>query len=392
MRILYHHRTQSEDAQGVHIYEMVKAFRDLGHEVDIVALVASDSTTGKKIKGQSWGLVSSWIPNWLYEVMTLYYNVFGYLALSRAIKVKKPDMIYERYSLNTFCGIWASRRFGIPMVLEVNLPLYYERSQYGKLSFRRLARFSECWICSHSTNTIVVTQAMKDLLIQEGVPEEKLIVIPNGIDPKRFHPGISGVDVRRKYGLSGKLVLGFVGWFRQWHGLEMLLEIVHESQLAEGNVRLMLVGDGQEYNNLYRYAQAHNLLSAVIFTGPIRRDDVPAYMAAMDIAILPKTNEYGCPMKIVEYMGMGKCILAPDQMTIRELLEDGVTGFLFRIGDKESLRVLLLELIQDPVKREATGRKAHENILERGLFWQTNAQKTLDLVFGKEDRDACHRY
>lgn len=331
-----------------------------------------------------------WIPNCLYELMSLAYNLYGYFQICGRIRSKRPDLIYERYALNTFCGIWASRRFGIPLVLEVNLPLYYERSKFGKLTFKRVARFSERWICSHSTWTVVVSKAMKDLLVREGVPDEKMVVMPNGIDPQRFHPHVSGEGVRRRYGLEQKLVVGFVGWFRQWHGLKMLLEIMHEAHLAEEGVRLLLVGDGPAYEDLYRYAEKHDLLSVVIFTGPVKRQEIPPHISAMDIAVLPSTNEYGCPMKILEYMAMGKSIVAPDQATIREILEDGVNGYLFRPSDRHHLKIVLLRAVQNPAGRRSVGQKAYETIHQRRYLWSANAKRTLDLVFGNTVHQKAH--
>ena len=383
MRILYHHRTQAEDAQGIHIYEMVKAFRKLEHEVEVVALVKLDEANEEKTQGRSWNKLTRWIPAWLYEVMSLSYNLYGYLHLRRVIRSKKFDLIYERYSLNTFCGIWASRHFGIPMVLEVNLPLYYQHRHFGKLTLKRFARFSERWICSHSTYTVVVSNAMKELLIEEGVPGEKLIVMHNGVDPQNFNPNISSKIMRQRYGLRNKLVIGFVGWFREWHGLEMLLEIMHESRLAEQGVHLLLVGDGPAYPTLYQYAEKHDLLSSVVFTGPIRRLEIPAHIAAMDIAVLPKTNDYGCPMKLMEYMVMRKCVGAPDQSPIREIIENGVTGLLFKMGNKEDLRSTLMKLLRNPLKRERLGQNAYQSVFDRGFLWQANAEKTLRLASGE---------
>src|SRR5262249_28142189 len=154
------------------------------------------------------------------------------------------------------------------------------------------------------------------------------------------------------------LVIGFVGWFRKWHGLEMLLESMREVCLAKQDIRLLLVGDGPAYSDLYRYVETYGLQSTVVFTGPVERQAIAAHIAAMDIAVQPSVAEYACPMKILEYMGMGRCIVAPNQPNIQELLEDGVSGFLFPPGDKDSLRATLRELLDHPAKREAAGQKA----------------------------------
>jgi glycosyltransferase involved in cell wall biosynthesis len=384
MKLLYHHRTQSEDAQGIHIHEMVQAFRNLGHQVQLVALVEFDDTREKKIRGNYWKGLYQWLPNWLYELIGLVYNLYGYRRLCRLIRIDRPDLIYERYSLNNFCGIWASRRFGVPLILEVNAPLCYEQNTLGRLTFKCLARFTERWICSHSTWTVVVSKFLKEFLVQEGVPAEKIRVMPNGIDPQKFHPGISGEVVRRRYGLEGKLIVGFVGWFRRWHGLKMLLESIHEMRLAEKGVRLLLVGDGPAYPELYHCAKMHNLLSTVIFTGPIRGQEIASHIAAMDIAVQPSATEYACPMKILEYMGMGRCIVAPDQPNVRELLEDGVSGYLFRPGDRGSFNKVLLNVIDDPIGRQSVGQQAHKKIHQERYLWGANVERIAALMVRKD--------
>lgn len=132
------------------------------------------------------------------------------------------------------------------------------------------------------------------------------------------------------------------------------------------------------------FTAIHQLLSAVIFTGPIPRDEIPSHIAAMDIAVQPRAPEYACPMKIFEYLGVGKCIVAPNQPNICEIINDGVTGYLFRPEDKESLRRTLLQVLDHPHQREIIGRKAAQSIHERRFLWQSNAQRTLDLIFERE--------
>jgi glycosyltransferase involved in cell wall biosynthesis len=381
MRILYHHRTRSEDAQGIHINEMVRAFRSLGHEVEMVSLVQSQGQRVDPVRSDGfWKRATPRVPGWIYELMSLAYNVWGYRRLARAIRQRRPDLIYERYSLNTVCGVLAGRRFGIPFVLEVNSPLCYEQSLLGALTFRRLARRIERWICSHSTRTIVVSAVMRNMLVDDGVAAANLVVMPNGVDPKQFSPEVSGTAVRRRYGLDGKVVVGVVGWFRPWHGVEMLVESMHEGGMFDGGVGLLLVGDGPAYAGVHRYAAAHGLLDSIAFAGPVDRDEIPAHIAAMDVAVQPSANEYACPMKIVEYMAMGRCIVAPDQPNIRELLGYPGVAFLFSRDDRSGLRTALAEVIHDPRKRQRAGELARASVLERQLLWQANAQRVLDLV------------
>lgn len=380
LRILYHHRTRGEDAQGIHISEMIQAFRDLGHEVALVALVKSKDERAPARSASAWKWLTGWSPAWLYELLSMGYNLYGYLRLRRAIAARRPDLLYERYSLNTFCGIWASRRFNIPLILEVNAPLYHEQRELGELVFQRLARFSERWICSHSTKTVTVSHVLKEMLRQGGVPDTRLTVIPNGIDPRRFHRGISGEEIRRRYGLDGAVVVGFVGWFRPWHGLELLLQTLERGTLTAPHVRLLLVGDGPAHPALRHYAQTHGLSSRIIFTGPVDRSDVAAHIAAMDIAVQPSVTAYACPMKIIEYMAMGKCVVAPDQPNIREMLQDQINGQLFQPWDLEQLAAALSRVIQEPDRRRELGEKARQTIYERGYLWSANVARVIQLL------------
>lgn len=357
---------------------MIQAFRDLGNEVSLVSLVQPDDKDAN-ISGTSWQRLVPLVPTWFYEVMQIAYNVVGYHRLVRAIQGKKPELIYERYSLNTLCGIWAGRKFGIPLLLEVNAPLYYEQNMLGKLKFKSLARITERYVCSNSTRTIVVSSVMKNMLIQEGVPEHKIVVMTNGIDPVKFSPDVAGAAIRKKYCLDHDVIIGFVGWFRKWHGLELLLEVFHQSDLAR-HARLLLVGDGPAKPDLVQYTECNNLESKIIFTGPVKRTEIASYIAAMDIAIQPSAPEYACPMKIIEYMGMAKCIVAPDQPNIREILEHGKTAYLFQPGHKASLQTILQELLTNQAARVNVGKNAHRTVFERGYLWRENAKRCSSLI------------
>lgn len=383
MRILYHHRTQAGDAQGIHIAEMVRAFRRLGHEVEMVSLVGEGGGTAHDAGATSpWAWVRRAVPAAAYEAMTLTYNAWGYGALAGAIRRRRPDVIYERYALNTVCGVWASRRFGVPLVLEVNAPLAAEQEALGEAAFRRLARRSERWICSNATRTLVVSAALGRRLVESGVPADALTVMPNGVDPERFHPAVDASPVRQRHRLDGRLVVGFVGWFRAWHGLEELIDLFAKRRLAERGVTLMLVGDGPCAAALRARVAALRLAESVVFTGPVATADVPAHVAAFDVAVQPSAPDYACPMKIVEYMAMGRAIVAPDQPNVRELLDAGVTARLFAPGDRASFEAALLDLIDDAATREGLARRAGAAVVERGLTWTANAERTLALAAG----------
>jgi glycosyltransferase involved in cell wall biosynthesis len=388
MKILYHHRTQAGDAQGIHIAEIIKAFRNLGHVVEEVSLVKTKSkevqtfhlSSSTLERSNFWNFLTRFSPKALYEAMEIGYNLVGYQKLSQAIRKFQPDFIYERYALYTFAGVLAAQRYGIPIILEVNAPLAHEQKVYGKLVFPRLAESLERWITSHTTKTVVVSTPLKKHLIGLGVPATQLEVIPNGIDPEQIHPDISGEWVRKKYHLQGKVVLGFIGWFRKWHGLEMLLEVMAEESFKEIPVHLLLIGEGPAYGSLQKYVKEHSLSDRVTFTGPIPHQQVAAYMAAMDIALQPSATPYASPMKLFEYMGMGKAIVAPKQENIEEILVHNESGVLFEPSNKKALEEAILKCVRDTSFRKHIGNKAREQIFERKYLWQENAKKVIQWV------------
>ncbi len=383
LRILYHHRTQAEDAQGVHIRAMVEAFRRQGHEVEVASLVR---TTGGPAPTSASGLRRplDWLvnrsPAWAYELLTLAYNGYGYLQLLGRARRFRPDVIYERYALNTLCGIWVSRTMRIPLLLEINSPLALEQAQLGRLSLVGLARKTERWICSRSTRTIAVSEVLRQHLIAEGVKADHIAVIPNGIDPERFTAGARGDAIRSRHSIAQGTVVGFVGWMRPWHGIDVLLEALAGSGAAGPAPHLLLVGDGPALPDLRARAGELGVASRVTFAGSVPHDEIPQYIAAMDIAVQPSAPEYACPMKLFEYMAMGKCIIAPDQPNIREILEDGATGLLVRPRDSGALKEAIHRAVSDPALRARVGGGARAALYRRGFLWEENARRALSLL------------
>lgn len=376
MRILYHHRTQAEDAQGIHINEMVNAFVNLGHQVQVAALRKENHENGQTTLG--W--IACKAPSWFYEMMSLMYNIYGYRMLCQAIEEYNPHFIYERYSLNTLCGLWASKKYKIPLILEVNAPLSIEQDNLGKLSFKTLATKTERWLCSNSACTIVVTDVLKELLSRRGVPESNMVTIHNGINNKEFNLDVSGDSVINKYNLHNTFVIGFVGWMREWHGLESLIETIDNLKSTCPKIRLLLVGDGPSYNQLFNLTESKNLHSHVIFTGPIKRQDIPAFIAAMDVAIQPNVTEYASPIKLFEYMALGKAIIAPQKNNIMEIVRDNENALLFDVNNKITLQEKIELLYNNSSLVKQLGLSARKRLDEANYFWESNARRVIEIV------------
>jgi glycosyltransferase involved in cell wall biosynthesis len=199
------------------------------------------------------------------------------------------------------------------------------------------------------------------------------------VNLKRFTQEARG-GLRDSLGIGERTVIGFVGWFRRWHGIELLIEAFKKSGLSDGRAVLLLVGDGPAMPELRAQVENNGIQSSVIFTGPVSHKQIPSYLGLFDIAVQPAANEYCCPMKILEYMGLAKAIVAPRQENIEELLDDGSSALLFAPGDAESFGHALEVFANDTALRSRTGENALTSIHKRRLLWQSNAQQVVDML------------
>jgi glycosyltransferase involved in cell wall biosynthesis len=378
MRILYHHRIRSKDGQFVHLEEMVRALRALGHEVVVVGPRHVESGDFGADAGFV-AVLKRWMPRALYEILELGYALADLRELERAIGRVRPDVIYERYNLYFPSGVWAKRRHGVPLLLEVNAPLFEERSRFDGIALERLARWSERYVWRGADLVLPVTQVLADRVAAAGVSPERIRVIPNGINAEAFAALPDRDEAKRAFGLQGRFVLGFVGFMRDWHGLDRVLEFVAAAPPVP-RLHALFVGDGPARAGLEARAAALGIVDRVTFTGVMPRDRVPATLAAFDVALQPAVVDYASPLKLFEYLALGLPIIAPDSPNIREVLTDGVNGALFRNGDGASFMQCLSRVCGDAELRASLSRFARATIDAQGLTWRRNAQRVSELA------------
>lgn len=377
MKILYHHRTRSKDGQYVHIEEMIGALRAQGHEVIIVAPAGTDDESfGSDAVLVTW--LKRHLPKWVYELMELAYSLVAYRQLAAAIRQHRPDCLYERYNLFLPAGVWIKRRFGLPMLLEINSPILEERTRYDGLGLTRLARWSQAYAWRGADLVLPVTHVLGDIVASYGVPGERIVVIPNGINPERFD-GAADVDsAKQALGLSSKLVLGFTGFLRDWHGLDKVIDMIAQDPPELGR-HLLVVGDGPARANLEQQARDLHIADRVTFTGIVERDDVARHVAAFDIALQPAVVAYASPLKLFEYLALGKAIVAPAQPNILEILTADHNAVLFAPSDANSLAAAVARLSANPTLRNHVAANARLAITEQQLTWSANARRVVDL-------------
>lgn len=376
MKILYHHRIRSKDGQYVHIEELTNALRELGHEI----IMVGPSAVQKEEFGAEAGMVAvlkKYLPKFVYELLELAYAVMDYWSLVGAVKKHRPDCIYERYNLYVPSGIWLKRRFKLPMLLEINAPLYDERKKYDGIALDRLARWTENFAWRGADYVLPVTQVLAERVKLAGVLDARIVVIPNGINIESFSRIPATNIAKTALGLQDRLVLGFVGFMREWHGIERVLDLVADNR--DKNLHLLLVGDGPARAGLERRARVLGIEDRLTITGVVGRDRIADHIAAFDIALQPQVVKYASPLKLFEYLALGRTIVAPATPNIKEVLTDGQNALLFNPNDRTGLEEAVQRLCSDEQLRERLAADAAATIQTRGLTWQHNARRVVEL-------------
>jgi glycosyltransferase involved in cell wall biosynthesis len=372
MRILFHHRIASRDGQSVHLEELMKALRTLGHEVILVgppafaqAEFGSSNSAVDRIKAL--------IPAWLYEPLEIVYNLKAFLRLRAAVRAHRPDIIYERFSLYLFAGVWVRRLMGLPLILEVNSPLFEERAKNDGLRLHRIGRWAQTTIWRSVDHSFPVTGVLAKTMQDYGVPASRITVVPNGVDPARFP--FNPADRKAEPGQRPRIVLGFTGFIRDWNAVHRLIDFAAAHRDAY-DIQVLVVGDGPARPFLEEHARTRNVADQLIITGIVGRDDVTWHMARFDIAVLPDVTPYSSPLKLFEYLQLGCAIVAPDMENIREILTEGHDALLFAKAPG-ALETALLTLCADDALRARLGAAARQTITRKSLTWVNSAERVV---------------
>ncbi len=259
---------------------------------------------------------------------------------------------------------------GVALFLEVNAPLADERSQHGGLGLPRLAHRLERFVWRSADRVLAVTGVLKDMIAANGVPKARIEVVPNGIEPTRF------ANLPEPERGDDAVVLGFVGFVRDWHGLDAVISAM-AADTSGPLIRLEVVGDGPALASLQQQAAALGIADRVHFAGLVGHEAIPEMVARFDIALQPRVVAYASPLKLFEYMAAGKAIVAPDQPNIREVLSDGETALLFDPAETGAMWRAISRLAADATLRGTLGSGARAEIGRRDYTWRGNAERII---------------
>lgn len=288
--------------------------------------------------------------------------------IERLCRKLRVDALYERYSLFSDAGVHASRRLGVPHILEVNAPLRAEARRHRTLPHARLAAEIESAVFALTARCLCVSDGVARAVRRHraAAPTQ---VVPNGVDPARFCGRKADRNAR-------DVVVGFAGSLKPWHGIETLVEACEIAFPLEPRLQLEVVGDGPLRSSVQSAALPRDRLRVA---GPIDHAQAIEAMHRWDVGAAPYRGEpgfYFSSLKVLEYMAAGVCPVASDLGELRSLLRDG-RGVLVPPDDPPALAEALLLLARSPDLVSAAGNRARNWVLVHRT-WARNAEIVLD--------------
>ncbi|MHA1756122.1 MAG: glycosyltransferase family 4 protein [Promethearchaeota archaeon] len=381
-KILYHHQTLMDGAEAIHIMAIFNAFKKMGHEIKMVSNLEKPYDMNKSNKSKV-GLINTIrkiIPRSLFEIIRIFYNLIDIINLYFIFLKEKPDFIYKRHANFNFSPIFVANLLKIPIALEVNM-IYWSSAkkkwEREEVNFVGLSRIIEKWIFKKSDGLIVVSSAIKNEILSMGIKPEKIIVLPNGVDIEHFYfKKLDCLRWRKSWNSENYIVLGFVGIMREWHGIEFLLKSICKLDFEKLKLKVVLIGDGEKKTEYIQFVKNNNIDRFVYFGKRLPHNEIPGVIGAFDICIMPASNDFGSPMKIIEYMAMSKAVIAPRLIPIEDIIRDGMDGLLFDPGDTNDLINKILLLVNNESLRKKIGQNARAKV-ERKLNWEKNALEVI---------------
>ena len=278
--------------------------------------------------------------------------------LKEVVEKEKPDIIHAHSpALNGLAAVQVGKEFNLPVVYEIrafweDAAVDHGTCKEGDLRYR-LTRALENHVIKRASAVTTICKGLQQDLISRDVDPAKLTEIPNAVEVEKFtHNQVLPEDVsalRKKHNLEDKFVLGFVGSFYAYEGLDTLLSALPNIISKQPNTAVLLVGGGPQETNLKQQVAELGLGDHVFFTGRVPHDDVALYYDMIDLLVFPRKSmrltELVTPLKPLEAMAQHKLVLASDVGGHKELIEHNRTGYLFKADDTNALGETVLSIM-----------------------------------------------
>jgi PEP-CTERM/exosortase A-associated glycosyltransferase len=308
--------------------------------------------------------------------------------LEEVAREVRPDIIHAHSPvLNAFPAIKVARKLGIPVVYEIrafweDAAVDHGTTSEGSLRYRATRRL-ETRAIQQVDHVFTICEGLRSDIAARGIAAEKVTVIPNAVDVESFAlEGVPDEELKAKLGLSGCTVVGFIGSFYAYEGLDLLLDAYPLIQFRLPDVRVLLVGGGPQEQALKEQAKRLGIEDKIVFAGRVPHQDVQRYYDLVDVLAYPRHSmrltELVTPLKPLEAMAQGRLLVASDVGGHKELIRDGETGMLFYAGSATSLAETIMKLL---AKSEYWPeiRAAGRLFVETERTWKNSVSRYVDV-------------
>ena len=291
--------------------------------------------------------------------------------IEKAVLADKPDVIQTHSPMfNALAAVKVGKKYNIPVTYEVRALWEDAAVDTGKTtegSFKyRMIKAIEQSAFEKVDAVSCICAGLKADIIKRNIPESKIFVTPNAVDISNFLPSHQrDTELEQAFNLSGKKVIAFVGTFFKYEGLSYAIEAMEIIAKTRDDIHLLLVGAGNELDNLKQQVNQANLEQSVTFVGRVPFEQVSRYYSLADVMVFPRESirltELVTPLKPLESMAQFKPVIASDIGGHRELIADGKTGFLFEADNASALASKIIDVIDD--------KALLEKVSEQGLVF-----------------------
>ena len=305
-------------------------------------------------------------------------------------RFKNAPFVWQHHDLFQTRGLRLAKKLGVPSVLFVDAPYVWESKKWGVKRFGWewfAKRRGDAHPCEKADLILVVSEDVKYAVMDLGIPESRILITPCTVSQKMFDRAKIS-EVRETLELTNNFVIGWVGSFRKFHSLDLLVEAFSDVSTTMPEAKLLLVGDGPERLRLQEKVKSYGLKDRVIFSGNVPHNEIHSYISSFDLAVLPSQSNEGfhySPLKLREFFAAGVPVIASAVGDVETVVRESNGGWLVPPGSKESIVEMITKIQEDRVSINDAGLKARKySIDEMGISKQI---RMIEDYFGIKSED-----
>lgn len=361
----------SRGASSIHVMKMCQAIARLGHSVELILPSYNRRMDIFEYYGVRPNFRITTLPS--FKNSSARHIMHGaFSAMYTRLKRKTFDLILTR---NIFYTYLSTRLFAIPTIYDAHHPPVNKTANLLFNSFK-----DSKYLLRFSTNS----QGLGNIYLNLGLPKDKLIVAPNGVDLERFHSVPSREEARRLIGLEGhNQIVCYSGNSYRGRGIELLIDVA----LRLREVQFLIVGGLENDIKYYREVAQKKKAENFKLVGFVPHPKVPHYLFSADVLVMPYTSrmtikggvaaaEFTSPIKLFEYMASRRPIVATALPSVKEILEDGKNALIVEPNSEDSLYYGIKRALDDRELAERLALQASNDA--RSYTWEERAKKILN--------------